>query len=93
MDRGYYRIEEKLARLGANMSAFIDMLPFAVKKLVFYAYKKGMTKMFGCIFCQVAAHKKPAKILHEDEQCVVFRDIDAKAPVHFLVIPRKHIRL
>ena len=67
------------------------MLPFAVKKLFFYAYKSGMMKMFGCIFCQVAAHKKPATILHEDEQCVVFRDINPKAPVHLLVVPRKHI--
>jgi histidine triad (HIT) family protein len=48
-------------------------------------------KMFGCIFCQVASHEKPAKILYEDEQCVAFRDINPKAPVHFLVVPRKHI--
>ncbi len=47
--------------------------------------------MFGCVFCQVAAHEKPAKILYEDEECVVFRDIRPQAPVHLLVIPRKHI--
>jgi histidine triad (HIT) family protein len=67
------------------------MLPFAVKKLFFYAYKKGMMKMFGCAFCQVAAHEKPAKIVYEDEECVVFCDINPKAPVHLLVIPRRHI--
>jgi histidine triad (HIT) family protein len=67
------------------------MLPFALKKLVFYAYKRGMMKMFGCIFCQMAAHEKPAKILYEDEQCLVLQDINPKAPVHLLVIPRKHI--
>ena len=33
----------------------------------------------------------PAKILFEDEQCVVFQDLNPKAPVHLLVIPRKHI--
>jgi histidine triad (HIT) family protein len=55
------------------------MLPFTVKKLFFYAYKKGMMKMFGCVFCQVAAHEKAAKIIYP------------KAPVHLLVIPRKHI--
>ena len=44
-----------------------------------------------CIFCQIAAHEKPAAILYEDERCVVFRDINPKAPVHFLVIPRTHI--
>jgi len=48
--------------------------------------------MFGCIFCQVAAHEKPAKILYEDSQCLVFEDIHPKAPVHLLVVPRKHIR-
>jgi histidine triad (HIT) family protein len=68
------------------------MLPFVLKRLFFYAYKRGMTKMFGCIFCQVAAHEKPAKILYEDEQCLVLQDINPKAPVHLLVIPRKHIR-
>jgi histidine triad (HIT) family protein len=67
------------------------MLPFAVKKLLFYAYKKGMMRMFGCIFCEVAAHKKPAKILYEDDRCLAFQDINPKAPVHLLVIPRKHI--
>jgi histidine triad (HIT) family protein len=67
------------------------MLPLGVKKLIFYSYKKGMMKMFGCIFCRIAAHKAPASILYEDEQCVVFRDINPKAPVHLLVIPRKHI--
>ena len=67
------------------------MLPFALKKRLFYAYKKGMMTMFGCIFCQIAAHKKPAEILYEDEHCLVIRDIHPKAPVHLLVIPRKHI--
>jgi len=67
------------------------MLPFVVKRLLFYAYKKGISKMFGCIFCQIAAHKKPAEILYEDDSCLVFRDTNPKAPVHLLVIPRKHI--
>jgi histidine triad (HIT) family protein len=69
----------------------LRMLPFALKKLIFYAYKKGMMKMVGCLFCQVAAHEKPAKIIYEDEQCIAFQDINPKAPVHLLVIPRKHI--
>jgi histidine triad (HIT) family protein len=67
------------------------MLPFAIKKLIFYAYKRGRMKVFGCIFCQMAAHEKPARIVYEDEQCLVFQDINPQAPVHLLVIPRKHI--
>jgi len=47
--------------------------------------------MLGCIFCQIISGNKPGKILYEDEQCVVIQDISPKAPVHFLVIPRKHI--
>ena len=47
--------------------------------------------MLGCVFCQIVAHKKPASILYEDEDCLVFRDTSPKAPVHLLVIPRKHI--
>jgi histidine triad (HIT) family protein len=67
------------------------MLPFALKKLFFYAYKRVVMKMSGCLFCQVAAHQKPATILFEDDHCVVLRDINPKAPVHLLVIPHKHI--
>ncbi len=47
--------------------------------------------MFGCLFCQIVAREKPARILYEDELCVAFEDIHPKAPVHVLVIPRKHM--
>jgi histidine triad (HIT) family protein len=67
------------------------MLPFALRKFFFYAYKKGIVKMFGCMFCQIAEGQKPAKLLYQDDLCIVFQDINPKAPVHFLVVPRKHI--
>jgi histidine triad (HIT) family protein len=67
------------------------MIPFSVKRRLFYAYKRGMMAIHGCIFCQVAAHEITASILYEDEHCIAFRDIHPKAPVHLLVIPRKHI--
>ena len=47
--------------------------------------------MSDCVFCRIAAHEVPATIIHEDEHCVVFRDIEPQAPIHLLVIPRKHI--
>jgi histidine triad (HIT) family protein len=53
--------------------------------------ERDLNLMYGCLFCGIAAHEKPAKILYEDELCVVFRDINPQAPVHLLVIPRKHI--
>lgn len=50
-----------------------------------------MSVMSDCIFCRIAAHEAPAAIIHEDERCVVFHDIHPQAPIHLLVIPRKHI--
>ncbi len=45
----------------------------------------------GCIFCDIAEKKRRAKIIFEDELSVVFEDINPQAPVHTLVIPKKHI--
>ena len=47
--------------------------------------------MLGCIFCQVVAREKPATVLFEDDLCVAIQDLHPKAPVHVLVIPRKHV--
>ena len=43
-----------------------------------------------CVFCRIARGEIPAKIVAESEMCVAFRDLDPKAPVHVLVIPREH---
>ncbi len=44
-----------------------------------------------CLFCKLAAGKIAATKLHEDDRAIAFRDINPQAPVHFLVIPRRHI--
>jgi histidine triad (HIT) family protein len=44
-----------------------------------------------CLFCKIAAGDIPAKIVHQDEHIVAFRDIHPQAPVHVLLIPREHI--
>ena len=44
-----------------------------------------------CIFCQIIAGKIPGDILYQDEEIVAFRDINPQAPVHLLIIPKKHI--
>ncbi len=44
-----------------------------------------------CLFCRIAAGEIPSKKLYEDEQVLAFYDIDPKAPVHFLVIPKQHM--
>ncbi|MGQ0792976.1 MAG: histidine triad nucleotide-binding protein [Deltaproteobacteria bacterium] len=48
--------------------------------------------MSNCIFCAIADKKIPANIVHEDDFSIAFSDISPKAPVHILVIPKKHIR-
>ncbi|WP_158934237.1 histidine triad nucleotide-binding protein [Burkholderia sp. S171] len=45
----------------------------------------------NCIFCKIAAGEIPSKKVHEDDEFVAFHDINPAAPVHVLVIPRKHI--
>lgn len=47
--------------------------------------------MDNCIFCKIAAKQIPAKLLYEDEDVIAFHDINPAAPVHFLIVPRKHI--
>lgn len=44
-----------------------------------------------CIFCRIAAGEIPAEVVHSTENVVAFRDINPQAPVHVLVIPRRHI--
>ncbi|MGH9376549.1 MAG: histidine triad nucleotide-binding protein [Terriglobia bacterium] len=47
--------------------------------------------MDDCIFCRIAERKIPAKIVYEDASVVAFEDAHPQAPVHLLVIPRKHL--
>ena len=44
-----------------------------------------------CIFCRIISGDIPSDILYQDEQVVAFRDINPKAPVHLLLVPREHI--
>ena len=47
--------------------------------------------MTHCIFCKIAAGDSPATILYDDGRVLAFRDINPQAPVHVIVIPRRHI--
>jgi histidine triad (HIT) family protein len=44
-----------------------------------------------CVFCKIAEKSIPAKIMLEDDDLVAFHDLNPVAPVHVLVIPKKHI--
>ena len=47
--------------------------------------------MAACLFCQIVARQSPADIEYEDDEVLVFRDMYPKAPVHLLIIPKRHI--
>jgi len=47
--------------------------------------------MSECVFCKIAVGEIPAKKVYEDEQVLAFHDLNPQAPLHLLVIPKKHI--
>ena len=47
--------------------------------------------MENCLFCKIINGEIPSEKVYEDEEILVFKDIHPKAPVHILVIPKKHI--
>ncbi|MDD3718607.1 MAG: histidine triad nucleotide-binding protein [Actinomycetota bacterium] len=47
--------------------------------------------MEDCLFCRIAGGEMETEFLHADDEVVAFRDIHPQAPVHFLVVPVKHI--
>ena len=47
--------------------------------------------MSDCVFCKILAGEIPSKKAYEDEQVLAFYDIEPKAPVHILVIPKQHL--
>lgn len=47
--------------------------------------------MIDCIFCKIANKAIPSKMIYEDDEVFVFDDINPQAPVHSLVIPKRHV--
>ena len=47
--------------------------------------------MSDCLFCKIVSGDIPGDIIYQDDEIVAFNDINPQAPVHVLVIPRKHI--
>jgi len=45
----------------------------------------------GCLFCKIINKEIPASIVYEDDKVLAFNDINPQAPVHILVIPKKHV--
>ena len=47
--------------------------------------------MNQCIFCRIVERSSPARIVFEDDEIVAFEDARPQAPVHILIVPRKHL--
>lgn len=48
--------------------------------------------MDSCVFCAIAAGQIPSDRVYEDDQVIAFKDLDPVAPVHVLIVPRRHIQ-
>ncbi|MFV0517721.1 MAG: histidine triad nucleotide-binding protein [Aminipila sp.] len=47
--------------------------------------------MAECIFCMIANKEIPSNLVYEDDKIICFHDLEPQAPVHVLIIPKKHI--
>ncbi len=47
--------------------------------------------MADCLFCKIIAGEIPGKFVHQDDELIAIEDINPQAPLHALIIPRKHI--
>jgi len=47
--------------------------------------------MSNCLFCKIIGGEIPGQFVHQDDQLVAIKDINPQAPLHVLIIPRKHI--
>ena len=48
--------------------------------------------MADCIFCKIASGEIPSTMVYEDDTVAAFKDLEPQAPVHVLIIPKKHIK-
>jgi len=44
-----------------------------------------------CLFCRIVAEEIPAKVVHESDAVLAFRDVNPQAPTHILLIPKEHV--
>jgi len=44
-----------------------------------------------CIFCKIVAKELPSRLVYEDDDIIAFNDLNARAPLHVLVVPRRHV--
>lgn len=52
---------------------------------------EGGGNLMDCVFCKIINKEIPAKVVYEDEEVIAINDINPQAPIHLLLIPKKHI--
>jgi histidine triad (HIT) family protein len=52
---------------------------------------KGVIFLKDCLFCKITAGEMETEFVYQDENVVVFKDLNPQAPVHLLIVPKKHI--
>ena len=55
------------------------------------SHRSHSTVMNDCLFCKIIAGQIPGRFVHEDHEIVAIRDINPQAPLHVLIVPRRHI--
>jgi histidine triad (HIT) family protein len=53
--------------------------------------ERAILAFMSCLFCKIVAGEIPAKRVHEDDELLAFEDIKPEAPVHVLIVPKRHI--
>jgi histidine triad (HIT) family protein len=46
--------------------------------------------VIDCIFCKIIQKRIPSQVVYEDDRCIAFHDLNPKAPVHLLIVPKLH---
>jgi len=54
-------------------------------------FKKNIATTSDCVFCKIATHLEPAKVIAGNDDVIVFESIHPRYPSHWLIIPKKHI--
>jgi histidine triad (HIT) family protein len=68
-----------------------DIAILLPKRNVFAQKAKESGAMEDCIFCKIVAKKIPAAVVFENQALTAFRDIHPQAPVHVVIIPKRHV--
>lgn len=63
---------------------------YKIKYIDIFCWEVNILK--DCLFCKIIEGEIPSDIIYEDEKVIAFKDINPQAPVHFLVVPKGHIK-